>query len=130
MSLTYAHRCLQSLKKAMINKIQIEMIPLTEIKKRKKSSKNRSVMTLATTIPSKTLTVSISIHQEVVIIVVNLIQLNHLRSIRTNTVPLPQKLRIKIERMKICVTYANTYKIRTLNTYLNREDYKNRKLKS
>ena len=130
MSLTYAHLCLQSLKKAMINKIQIEMIPLTEIKKRKKSSRNRSVMTLATTIPSKILTVSISIHQEVVIIVVNLIQHNHLRSIRTNTVPLPQKLRIKIECKKICVTYANTYKIRTLNTYLNREDYKNRKLKS
>ena len=83
-------------------------------------------MTLATTIQSKTLVVSISIHQEVATIVVSLTQLNHLQSNRTNNPPFTQKLRIKIEFKRIYVTYASTCKILTLNTYFNKEDYKSR----
>ena len=87
-------------------------------------------MTLATTIQSKTLVVSISIHQEVAIIVVSLIQLNHLQSIRTNTPPFLQKLKIKIEFKRIYVTYASTCKIPTVNTYFNKEDCKSKNSKS
>ena len=87
-------------------------------------------MTLATTIQSKTLVVSISIHQEVAIIVVNLIQLNHLQSIRTNTPPSPQKQKIKIEFKRIYVTFASTCKTHTVNTYFNKKDCKSRNSKS
>ena len=94
--MTCAHLYLQSLKKVTTLKIQQEISILIE-----KSTRNQSVMTLATTIQSKTLLVSISIHQEAATIVVSLTQLNHLQSTRTNNPPFTQKLRIKIEFKRI-----------------------------